>query len=196
MISPTHHSVIAALDETLEEFVNRLTYCKQDKQLAVVPEQTDIDKTTGQKLFQPITGRGPKFQRNMMGMPIGDYLHSYSFERDELRAEAEEAAIADLRKMSNVPKSDGNSHMIVENVRRQQLFEIFSAIDRDGDGVIDARAAKTCELPEQIANDVLPRVIEAGDHPMDFEMFAELCQDVVSVVLSLESCHSGCDGLS
>merc|ERR1712166_114899 len=129
------------VDETEEQFINRLTYCKQDK-MAQPQAHSEIDQNTGQPLFCPVTGRGPLFQRNSQGLPIGEYLHSYSYERHEDRKLTDAEQAEHFREMSNQRKATNNSEFIMERMREQQLFEIFSVIDQDGDGIIDPAAAE------------------------------------------------------
>jgi len=170
------------VDETDEEFVNRLTYYKQDKLLAAEQGPRMIDQNTGQKMFEPQTGRGPMTERNPSGLPIGDYLHACSYDIAEMKAEREEQRETLVASLATQSKTTTNSHSIMENVRQQQLFEIFSAIDTDGDGIIDPSAAAEAahsRLPAEIANDICPLVIHSGQQH-DFRSFYALCRDQVS----------------
>lgn len=178
------------VDETEEEFINRLTYHKQQRMLDMQAAHPSVDQSTGQPLFQPVTGRGPLFQRNASGLPIGDYLHSYSFEKSENQALTVQEHEAHFRELASAPKITPNSNAIMENMRHQQLFEIFSVIDQDGDGIIDPSAAETAaltRLPPEIANDIVPLVIESGTSH-NFDSFYTLCRGVVS------STHAGPKG--
>eukprot|EP00658_Telonema_sp_P-2_P029740 TRINITY_DN22571_c0_g1_i1.p1 TRINITY_DN22571_c0_g1~~TRINITY_DN22571_c0_g1_i1.p1 ORF type:complete len:489 (+),score=163.92 TRINITY_DN22571_c0_g1_i1:161-1627(+) len=170
-------------DETEEEFVNRLAYCKQDKMRSTLPASSgqEVDQNTGQRLFHPQTGRAPLFQRNSSGLPIGEYLHSYAFEKAERRNEKESAHESQFRSLSNQPKTSINSQIIMENLRQQQLYEIFSMFHQDSDGRIDPAAAERAVefLPPLIANDIVPLVMES-DKPLDFKDFYDLCRDVAS----------------
>lgn len=172
------------VDETDAEFVDRLTYCKQDKMRSVQAPPL-VDQNTGQQLFVPKTGRGPMTERNPSGLPIGDYLHACSYDIAEIRAEKEDQRNQIVAKLADQSKTTSNSHAIMENVRQQQLFEIFSAIDTDSDGIIDANAALQAaqhRLPAEIANDICPLVINSGQQH-DFRSFYALCHEQVSSAL-------------
>jgi hypothetical protein len=172
------------IDETDEEFVNRLTYCKQDKLLAQQEAGPTpmIDQNTGQKLFEPCTGRGPLTERNPSGLPIGEYLHACSYDIAEIKEERMQQHQHMTDQLTKHTKTTTHSQAIMENVRQQQLFEIFAAIDTDGDGIIDpnaARQAAQTRLPAEIANDICPLVIQSGQQH-DFRSFYALCSHQVS----------------
>lgn len=170
------------IDETEEEFINRLTYHKQQRMLEQPLAMPEVDQSTGQKLFQPVTGRAPLFQRNASGLPIGDYLHSYAYEKRENQEYTMQEYEQQSIEIANKSKVSANSNAIMENMRHQQLFEIFSVIDQDGDGIIDpaaADAAARTRLPPEIANDICPLVIESGT-AHNFDSFYTLCRDAVS----------------
>jgi hypothetical protein len=99
-----------------------------------------------------------------------------------MKAEREAQRESLVASLATQSKTTTNSHSIMENVRQQQLFEIFSAIDTDGDGIIDASAAAEAarsRLPAEIANDICPLVIHSGQQH-DFRSFYALCRDQVS----------------
>jgi hypothetical protein len=87
-----------------------------------------------------------------------------------------------FKQLANEKKTTRNSDVIMENMRHQQLFEIFSVIDEDGDGIIDPAAADLAarrRLPAEIANDIVPLVIQSGT-AHNFDSFYQLCRDAVS----------------
>jgi hypothetical protein len=77
------------LDRDEHEFVNRLAYSHYEREhrLEVLRqhEDTGYDKKTGQPLFQPVTGRGPIYERNTGGLPIGEYLFASRYEFDDIK---------------------------------------------------------------------------------------------------------------
>jgi hypothetical protein len=80
----------------------------------------------------------------------------------------------------NIPKASEKSEHLNELMRRRRLREIFEMIDTDADEVIDPDSANAAGveglLPEDVANEIIPVVLNAGQ-PMNFEGFYNLMSD-------------------
>lgn len=92
---------------------------------------TNIDQT-----YRPKTGRGPKVERRLRNISIGDYLYMQGKKRLEQLTSLE--AIRSLQEWENCNKSyvQDESKKIVENMKLSSFREIFNALDQDSDGLI------------------------------------------------------------
>eukprot|EP00936_MAST-01D_sp_MAST-1D-sp1_P001053 g1053.t1 len=119
-------------DESSEAFVNRLAYghFTHQERLNKLHEKHhgEFDPQTGQRLFQPRVGRGPVFERNAAGLPIGEFLFSARHEFHDARSRIAKAEADELHRNRTSKKISKESERLVEKMKLNAFWEIFETL--------------------------------------------------------------------
>ena len=108
-------------DESKEAFITRLAYehFEQQERLGTLQEKYhgNYDRATGQPLYRPRVGRGPVFDRNSSGLPIGEFLFSARHEFADARARKAKQKEDEAKGKQLAKKITKESERLIEKVR-------------------------------------------------------------------------------
>eukprot|EP00826_Nyctotherus_ovalis_P056893 TRINITY_DN7762_c0_g1_i7.p1 TRINITY_DN7762_c0_g1~~TRINITY_DN7762_c0_g1_i7.p1 ORF type:complete len:484 (+),score=128.89 TRINITY_DN7762_c0_g1_i7:381-1832(+) len=105
----------------------------------------EFDLKTGQPLYRPQIGRGPRNRAKTRTKSIGEYLCS-------LKRKSSEGA----EENSGVQFVQEKSNRIVERMRKDGFAMVFRMLDLDNDGMISSQSVKPEKLPKQIVKIFMP----------------------------------------
>jgi len=97
------------------------------------------DPYTGEPLFKPKIGREPKLRKREHSQSIGEYLYKNGKTQRDLLDEKRAKFERENRKFKNKPELMEKSKEMVNNLRNATFKKIFSILDSDQDGNIDAQ---------------------------------------------------------
>lgn len=139
-----------------KKFLEKNIKLEQQREIKLLEEL--IDPSTGRPYFQPQTGRGPKNGRYPQGVPIGEYLYNHRFEMENKQRDLLEKEQRTLE--ANMARSNEKSHLIMENIKKKKLAEIFSFLDSDGDGYISSTKIDIASVGTDILEALAPLLCE------------------------------------
>ena len=158
-----------------EGIVDRL-YKKKAQADVVKRQEKEIyenyDATTGQRLFKPATGRGPVFERNRGGLPIGDYLYSMRYEFDDKKEYISELDKQKMKEDMNMLHITDKSDRIINKLKRRRFKQIFQYLDRSKTGVITLADVDLDRLDAEVKRDITHAARFAGAEELDLEGFS------------------------
>eukprot|EP01022_Parablepharisma_sp_SALTPOND_P021055 TRINITY_DN3_c1_g1_i1.p4 TRINITY_DN3_c1_g1~~TRINITY_DN3_c1_g1_i1.p4 ORF type:complete len:526 (-),score=81.73 TRINITY_DN3_c1_g1_i1:20779-22356(-) len=110
-------------------------------------EDTKVDKTTGQLLYRPKTGRAPITGRNQGKIPIGEYLYFQSKKKEKFIKALEKEESLKEKELHSKSHIQGTSKKIAENRKIGSIINIFNTLDQDSDGLISAKTVCITSKP-------------------------------------------------
>ncbi|KAL4450907.1 hypothetical protein ABPG74_011749 [Tetrahymena malaccensis] len=138
-------------------------------------EQQQEDVST----FQPQIGRPPA-HRNVNNLPVHEYLYN---KKEEKKIKQENLIKAEQEKqLKKQTSSSEKSNQIVESLKKNTLFQIFSQLDSDGDGLISQQNIDIQNLPDKVFRVIEPLFVEMEQcgFTLNFEQFYECSMKLIS----------------
>jgi len=117
-----------------------------------------FDPETGQVLFHPKVGRGPR-QRSRQRNPSEQLYENALKLREKKEAQIRQSRES-LKKQSSTMHSRSRTNRIVERQKQQTFSKIFELLDSDGDGQISAYKIDISALDADLLQILTPLFVE------------------------------------
>ncbi len=170
-------------NETKEEFINRLYNTKKEAEEIVIkyqrPSNIDKDPHTGEKMFKPKVGRGPK-NPNQREITVNLDSHYDNKLLEKKKKIHEEEMFNNIQKKKMFLD---NSMKGIMKIKMQKYKEIFDILDSDKDGFISYKNIKLSELNEDVLESLTPLFedLQKKENYIDFKEFCIKADDILEV---------------
>eukprot|EP00899_Mesostigma_viride_P024123 jgi/Mesvir1/4896/Mv11162-RA.6 len=175
-------SKYGAVEPPEGDFFERLAVFEQRKEQKTLKllEEERIDPATGKPFFTPSTGRGPQFQRNSEGLPIGDFLYQHREDADIRRyTEGLGRQHQEAMQRRESAAADARSTKMIRRLMRRAFRVVFDLLDTNRDGLVPLSQAPLELLPRAVQEDVAEVAARwPGENPIPRAEFVELLADV------------------
>ncbi|CAI2384299.1 unnamed protein product [Moneuplotes crassus] len=163
--------------EDFGNFAERLSKPSTRKEKSKIMHLQDqcYDKTTGQPLFRPRTGRPPLAKRDYENMPVTEKLYQEGQKRKHQKEEKIKQEWDRRNHSANRHKIQDKSEELLEQKKARKFHQIFQSLDVDGDGEISAEKIDISALPPEILEIFTPLLCEMEEleHTLDLEEFID-----------------------
>ncbi|XP_024534971.1 uncharacterized protein LOC9657376 isoform X2 [Selaginella moellendorffii] len=156
----------------LLDYAARLTGRRQKER-----EEELVDPSTGQKLFTPLTGRGPRnIKRNEKSLPIGEFLYNLDVAARAKKEALEENINRVWINLSNHHYALKKSEILAVRFEQRNFQQLFGYLDDDKDGYVELATAETKDLKEDVALNIAEarKMGSEAERPLPFQKFVDL----------------------
>eukprot|EP00826_Nyctotherus_ovalis_P066634 TRINITY_DN9873_c0_g1_i1.p1 TRINITY_DN9873_c0_g1~~TRINITY_DN9873_c0_g1_i1.p1 ORF type:complete len:236 (-),score=26.59 TRINITY_DN9873_c0_g1_i1:129-836(-) len=121
-----------------------------DIKISIKKEGLGNRRVEDDHLFRPKVGRSPKNGHNSLCLPIGEYLYSQGKRKREFLSRLQESEARESRARSSSSYIKDKSKHILEKKKAEVFKELFTLLDKDGDGIIAVKDIELTELPMNV----------------------------------------------
>ncbi|XP_024400144.1 uncharacterized protein [Physcomitrium patens] len=138
-----------------------------------------VDKSTGRKLFTPMTGREPHTDRNPMHLPVGVLL----YEMQATQAGKKEALLKEEEKLAREKAKcnfvNPKSYKYLARLKQRAFKKIFNTLDADNDGYLQLSKVDAKTVSWSAAEDIETLIkMGKGNELLSYDSFVALMQEV------------------
>jgi len=144
--------------------INRLENLRRQKEEAEL-----YDAQTGQPFFRPSVGRPPREGSRERNAPIGDYLYNRRFEKENIQRDLFEKEQRTME--ANMVRSSEKSQIIMGQIQRKRLQEIFNCFDSDEDGYISSSKIDITSVGTDVLEAFAPLLCEMEELNQTLNLF-------------------------
>lgn len=179
--------VASKKDEKLDEFIDRLTYSKQQQEEIQKKEQkNDIDPFSGKKLFVPNVEKtkakvawAERSGIQSTNNDIHNDLYMIKQQIEEERERLEQQRELERKRMAETSHLKGKSKIISESALEKRLKTLYNNLDVDGTGVINVRNVNIQNFDEgiiEMLQSMFQKTLDNNQAHLTLEEFIKLAK--------------------
>jgi len=156
--------------------VNKLENLRRQKE-----ESELFDPQTGQPFFRPSVGRPPR-EGSREKKAIGDHLYNRRFEKENIQRELYEREQRTME--AGMVRSSEKSQIIMAQIQRKRLQEIFNCFDSDEDGYISSSKIDITSVGTDVLEAFAPLLCEMEElnHTLNLFEFVEAAEKLLKTL--------------